>query len=88
MLITKQRLSQQTIDKYLRESNDALKNQRHIDIIASCDCIPCKHRNWNVMDVCWEKNGKHNNLHLILILKSVIFLILLINKLLIYIVIV
>lgn len=59
MLITKQQLSQQKIYQYLidnnRNNNKCNINLRNINIIKSCECIPCKHRNWNVVDIKWEK---------------------------------
>eukprot|EP00484_Ammonia_sp_Unknown_P020717 CAMPEP_0197025362 /NCGR_PEP_ID=MMETSP1384-20130603/5729_1 /TAXON_ID=29189 /ORGANISM="Ammonia sp." /LENGTH=594 /DNA_ID=CAMNT_0042453889 /DNA_START=81 /DNA_END=1865 /DNA_ORIENTATION=+ len=55
MLITKQQLSQQKIYQYLIAKNSNLLLPRHLHIIKSCDCIPCKHRNWNVVDIRWEK---------------------------------
>ena len=55
MLITKKKLSQQNIYQYLIDNNDINVNPRNINIIKSCDCIPCKHRNWNVVDIRWEK---------------------------------
>ena len=59
MLITKQQLSQQKIYQYLidnnRNNSNLNINLRNINIIKSCECIPCKHRNWNVVDIKWEK---------------------------------
>jgi len=59
MLITKRQLSQQKIYQYLIDNdtnnNNVNINLRNINIIKSCECIPCKHRNWNVVDIKWEK---------------------------------
>eukprot|EP01084_Bolivina_argentea_P030823 57064_1 len=55
MLITKEKLSQQKLEKYLFANNDTLNiNPKNINIIKSCECIQCKHRNWNCIDIRWE----------------------------------